>query len=197
MLCITIISKFKQWRAFAKEWLIYDAFMQCPMLSAERIAKYLMGKHIRYYDPASDFGAHVVVINSRYIAAKDNSRYWRRFIYTSHTRFPVNRVEETMGEIHQRDPTEVIRLETKAILRNNESRKYQLFRLHIYPENIETVPKDIIANVSGVIPQVMRVPKRLDEYSPSELKEFPKLFDWLVNHVMNVFRTDLFCLWLS
>ncbi|VDP88100.1 unnamed protein product [Echinostoma caproni] len=43
----------QQWRAFAKQWYIYDAFMQCPMLSGEKIAKYLMGKHIRYYDPQS------------------------------------------------------------------------------------------------------------------------------------------------
>ncbi|CAH8531223.1 unnamed protein product [Schistosoma guineensis] len=167
-----------QWRAFAREWLIYDSFMQCPMLSAERIAKYLTGKNIRYYDPSADFGSHVVVINSRHIAAKDNSRYWKRFLYTTHTRFPVNRVEETMEEVHRRDPTEVIRLEIKAVLRNNESRKYQLSRLHIYPDNIETIPKDIIANISGVIPQVMKVPKRLDEYSAEELNEFPKLFDW-------------------
>ncbi|CAH8533463.1 54S ribosomal protein L13, variant 2 [Schistosoma haematobium] len=83
-----------------------------------------------------------------------------------------------MEEVHRRDPTEVIRLEIKAVLRNNESRKYQLSRLHIYPDNIETIPKDIIANISGVIPQVMKVPKRLDEYSAEELNEFPKLFDW-------------------
>ncbi|CAH8286598.1 unnamed protein product, partial [Schistosoma turkestanicum] len=94
-----------QWRAFSKEWLVYDAFMQCPMLSAERIAKYLAGKHIRYYDPGGDFGSHVIVVNSRYIAAKDNSRYWKRFLYTTHTRFPVYRVEETMEEVHRRDPT--------------------------------------------------------------------------------------------
>ncbi|CAH8848667.1 unnamed protein product [Trichobilharzia szidati] len=167
-----------QWRAFAKEWLLYDAYMQCPMLSGERIAKYLKGKHIRYYDPYNDFGSHVVVFNSRHIAAKDNSRYWKRFLYPIHTRFPRHRIEETMEEVHRRDPTEVIRLETKANLENRESRKYQLERLHIYPDGIETVPKDIIANVSGVIPQVMKVPKSLNEYSPEELDEFPKLFDW-------------------
>ncbi|CAH8527837.1 unnamed protein product [Heterobilharzia americana] len=167
-----------QWRAFAKEWFVYDAFMQCPMLSAEKISKYLEGKHIRYYDDCSDLGSHVVIFNSRHIAAKDNSRYWKRFLYPTHSRFPRHVTEETMEEVHMRDPTEVIRREVRANLRNTETRKYQLARLHIYPDDIETVPKDIIANISGVIPQVMKVPKRLDEYSSEELDEFPKLFDW-------------------
>ncbi|KAA0188283.1 putative 50s ribosomal protein L13 [Fasciolopsis buskii] len=40
------------------------------------------------------------------------------------------------------------------------------------------VPKELIKNVSGVIRQVMPVPRRLDDYTEAELAEFPKLFDW-------------------
>ncbi|KAF8563210.1 hypothetical protein P879_10139 [Paragonimus westermani] len=168
----------QQWRAFAKPWYVYDAYMQCPMLSGEKIARYLMGKHVRYYDPQSDFGCHVVVCNTRHIAVKDNSMYWKRFLYPSYTRFGVFRRDETMEELHMRDPTEVIRREIRVNLPYCRSRLYWLARLHLYPDGIETVPDEIVGNLSGVLKRVMPVPKRLDEYSQEELDDFPKLFDW-------------------
>ncbi|CAH8483936.1 unnamed protein product [Dicrocoelium dendriticum] len=162
----------------SKPWYIYDANMQCPMLSGEKLAGYLLGKHIRYYDPQSDFGCHVVVCNTRHIAVKDNSRYWKRFLYPSYTRFGVRRVDHTMEELHMRDPTEVLRREIRVHLPNRDARMYWLARLHLYPDGVETIPKDILGNLSGVIPRVMPIPKRLSEYTERELEEFPKLFDW-------------------
>ncbi|KER24263.1 hypothetical protein T265_08055 [Opisthorchis viverrini] len=168
----------QQWRAFTRQWLIYDAYMQCPMMSGEKIAKYLLGKHIRYYDPNSDFGAHVVVCNTRHVAVKDNSYYWKRFLYPTYTRFGAFRKDETMEELHIRDPTEVLRREVRVHLNTPASKLYALARLHLYPDGVETIPEDIFGNISGVIRRVMPVPKRLDQYSQEELQEFPKLFDW-------------------
>ncbi|THD26148.1 putative 50s ribosomal protein L13 [Fasciola hepatica] len=97
-------------------------------------------------------------------------------------RFGRYRVDETMGEIHMRDPTEVMLREVRANLRTGEARNYWLSRLHLYADGVETVPKELISNISGVIRQVMPVPKRLDEYTQAELNEFPKLFDWPQNY---------------
>lgn len=45
---------------------------------------------------------------------------------------------------------------------------------------IQTLPKDLIKNVSGVIRQVLPVPRRLEAYSVEEIRAYPKLFDWYV-----------------
>ncbi|KAL7064729.1 hypothetical protein AAHC03_04630 [Spirometra sp. Aus1] len=168
----------QKWRTFARQWYLYDAYMQCPMLSGEKIAAYLKGTHKRIYDPRGDVGDSVIVFNSRNIAAKDNSSYWRRFLYTTHTRFGPFRVEDTMAELHKRDPTEVIRREIRVHLPNRVARPDWLARLHIFPDGIETVPEELLKNVSGVIRQVMPVPKRLDSYTAEEIENYPKLFDW-------------------
>ncbi|CAL8076841.1 unnamed protein product [Calicophoron daubneyi] len=168
----------QQWRAFAKQWLLYDAYMQCPMLSGEKLAKYLMGKNIRYYDPQSDFGFHVVAFDCRHVAVKDNSYYWKRFLYPTHTRFGRFRVDETMEEIHMRNPTEIMLREVRVNMPHCKGRKYWLERLHLYADGIETIPKEILGNISGVIRRVMPIPKRLDEYTADELASYPKLFDW-------------------
>ncbi|VDL60271.1 unnamed protein product [Hymenolepis diminuta] len=168
----------QRWKTFAHRWFLYDAYMQCPMLSGELLASYLTGARKRIYDPRHDHGDSIIVFNSRHIAAKDNSMYWRRFLYTHHTRFGPYRVEETMEEMHARDPTEVLRREVRSHLKNCSSRHDWLSRLHIYADGIESVPEDLMRNVSGVIRQVMPVPKRLDEYTTEEIEAFPKLFDW-------------------
>ncbi|VDM35626.1 unnamed protein product [Hydatigera taeniaeformis] len=172
----------QKWRVFAHRWFLYDAYMQCPMLSGELLASYLTGSRKRIYDPRGDCGDSVIVFNSRYIAAKDNSLYWRRFLYTHHTRFGPYRVEETMEEMHARDPTEVLRREVRSHLKNCTSRPDWLARLHIFADGIETLPKDLINNVSGVIRQVLPVPRRLEAYSPEEIEAYPKLFDWPENY---------------
>ncbi|VDP88099.1 unnamed protein product [Echinostoma caproni] len=68
--------------------------------------------------------------------------------------------------------------EVRVNLPQCAARKYWLSRLHLYADGVETVPKELLDNLSGVIRQVMPVPKRLDEYTQAELDEFPKLFDW-------------------
>lgn len=56
-------------------------------------------------------------------------------------------------------------------------------RLHLFPD--ENIPEDILKNVSNCIRQPMLAPKRLDEYSEEEKKNFPKLFDWPEDYVLD------------
>ncbi|OON23149.1 hypothetical protein X801_00938 [Opisthorchis viverrini] len=98
--------------------------------------------------------------------------------FVSTHRFGAFRKDETMEELHIRDPTEVLRREVRVHLNTPASKLYALARLHLYPDGVETIPEDIFGNISGVIRRVMPVPKRLDQYSQEELQEFPKLFDW-------------------
>ena len=43
--------------------------------------------------------------------------------------------------------------------------------------SFQTVPEDLLTNVSHTVEQPRRVPKRLDEYSKEEVEKFPKLWE--------------------
>ncbi len=46
------------------------------------------------------------------------------------------------------------------------------------------VPEEIMANVSDQIPQVRPVPKKLEEYTEEEVRDFPKLWDYPEEYVI-------------
>ena len=56
-------------------------------------------------------------------------------------------------------------------------RKPKMARLHVYPDGVETVPSDIMINVSNQIEQMREVPKKLDEYTKEEVEDFPRVWD--------------------
>ncbi|PAA86882.1 hypothetical protein BOX15_Mlig010341g1, partial [Macrostomum lignano] len=172
---------------FARQYWLYDCYKQCPMLSAERISRYLRGLHKPISAPdLTEVGDFVVVINTRHIAAKDNSRFWDRLLYTQHTRFPSFRREETMREMHCRDPTLVMKSEIRATMPSKlRERPIALARAFLHPDGLDTVNKNLLNNITGVIEQVLPVPKRLDEYSKQELDEVPRLFELPENHILD------------
>lgn len=55
-------------------------------------------------------------------------------------------------------------------------------RLHLFPD--ADIPEEIKANLSGQIRQLRPVPKTLDEYSPEEIKNFPKVFDYPSDYIV-------------
>ena len=46
---------------------------------------------------------------------------------------------------------------------------------------MQDIPEDILKNITGQIRQIMPVPRRLDEFSPEERAQFPRLFEWYVH----------------
>ena len=48
-------------------------------------------------------------------------------------------------------------------------------RLHVFAD--DKVPDELLDNVTGQIPQIRPVPKRLDEFTPEEIQQFPKLWE--------------------
>lgn len=55
-------------------------------------------------------------------------------------------------------------------------------RLHIFPGT--EIPEEIKKNISGQIRPLKAVPKRLQEYSDEEIKNFPKLFDYPKDYIL-------------
>ena len=62
-------------------------------------------------------------------------------------------------------------------MENDLLRKPKIARLHVYPDGVDTVPNEIMINVSNQIEQMRNVPKKLDEHTQEEIDEFPKLWE--------------------
>ncbi|XP_067124535.1 large ribosomal subunit protein uL13m isoform X2 [Centruroides vittatus] len=171
------LSQYKraqQWSVFARLWYLYDAKWQNPFESAEKIAFYLAGKHKPIYHPLSDVGDHVVVINTKDIAMPDLE--WKYRMYYHHTRYAGGASWTSAWELHQKDQTKVLwkavyKACGRSLLRHN-----RMERLHLFPD--DKIPENILNNISDHIRQLKIVPKKLEEYSEEELKNFPKVFEW-------------------
>lgn len=55
-------------------------------------------------------------------------------------------------------------------------------RLHLFEGDV--IPKEILANVSNQIRPLRPIPKRLDHYTPEEIKTFPKVYDYPKDYVV-------------
>ena len=55
-------------------------------------------------------------------------------------------------------------------------------RLHLLHDDV--IPEEILRNVTAQIRQLRPVPKRLEDYSKEEQEQFPKLFDWPKEYVI-------------
>lgn len=170
----------QQWATFARTWWLYDAKWQSPFVSAYTIIKYLEGRHKPIYHPTSDLGDHVVVINTREIAMRDE--LWRTFKYHHHTGYAGGYSETRAYKLHQKEPTKVLEKAVYATIKGNLLRRGKMARLHLYPDNI--VPEDIMQNVSAQIQQVQAAPRRLDQYTEEERESFPRLYDWPEDYVV-------------
>ncbi|CAE1155954.1 RP-L13 [Acanthosepion pharaonis] len=169
-----------QWATFARTWWIYDAQHQCPFKSAIMLSYVLQGRHKPIYHPLSDIGDHVVVINTNHIAMKDEM--WRKWKYHHHTGYPKGKSITSAWRLHELDPTKIMYKCVYSNVPGNLLRHTLMRRLHLYAET--DVPEEILNNVTDQLRQLHPVPKRLDEYSKEEIDNFPKLFDWPSDYVL-------------
>ncbi|CAH1774339.1 unnamed protein product [Owenia fusiformis] len=180
------MKRVQQWATFSRFWWIYDAKFQSPFKSAPRLCFHLLGKHKPIYYPTSDVGDHIVVINTKHIAMKND--YWRTFTYFHHTGYPKGFSKTRAWEVHEADPTRIMRLAVRGWLKGNLDRPKVMERLHCFPE--EDVPEEILKNVSGQIPQVFPIPKSLEEYTMEERENFPRLIEWPEEYVQTDKKTN-------
>ncbi|XP_026490662.1 large ribosomal subunit protein uL13m [Vanessa tameamea] len=173
-------KRVQQWATFARTWHIFDCKWQDPYQSAEVIKKYLMGLHKPIYHSMNDCGDVVVCINSREIALRGND--WRQRAYFHHTGYPGGATWTLAWEVHNKDPTMIIKKAVYKAMRGNLQRRHTMQRLLIYPG--EEIPEDIIQNVSNQIRQLRLVPTRLDHISEEEVKKFPKVMDYPQDYVL-------------
>ena len=113
-----------------RRWYVVDATDETLGRLASRVAHVLEGKHKPTWQPNLDSGDHVIVLNASRIAVTANKRETK--LYIRHSGFPGGYKEETLGQLLERRPEEVIRRAVKGMLPRNTLGVQQLRKLKVY-----------------------------------------------------------------
>ncbi|ORE02401.1 50S ribosomal protein L13 [Rhizopus microsporus var. microsporus] len=116
--------------AYARVWHVVDAKQRVLGRLATNIATTLMGKHKPIYDPASDCGDYVVVINAKDVLVSGKKAEQK--LYRHHTMYPGGLKEINFKNLQANDPTEPIRKAVSGMLPKNRLRQVRLDRLKIF-----------------------------------------------------------------
>ena len=113
-----------------RRWYVVDATDQTLGRLASRIARLLEGKNKPTYTSHLDGGDHVIVVNAAKIAVTSDKRETK--VYVRHSGYPQGLRSETLGDLLERRPEEVIRRAVKGMLPHNRLGVQQLRKLKIY-----------------------------------------------------------------
>jgi large subunit ribosomal protein L13 len=113
-----------------RRWYVVDATDETLGRLASRIARVLEGKHKPTYTPNLDSGDHVIVLNAGKIAVSRDKLTSK--VYARHSGYPQGYREETLGQLLERRPEQVLRRAVKGMLPHNRLGAKQLRKLKIY-----------------------------------------------------------------
>ncbi|CAN5612221.1 50S ribosomal protein L13 [soil metagenome] len=113
-----------------RSWFVVDAAGQRLGMLASRIAVVLEGKHKPSFATHIDSGDHVIVLNASRIDVSGNKLASK--LYSRHSGYPGGLRQETLGDLLERRPEEVIRRAVKGMLPRNRLGAQQLRKLKVY-----------------------------------------------------------------
>ncbi|CAN5174643.1 50S ribosomal protein L13 [soil metagenome] len=113
-----------------RSWFVVDAAGQRLGMLASRIAVVLEGKHKPSFATHLDSGDHVIVLNASRIDVSGNKLASK--LYSRHSGYPGGLRQETLGDLLERRPEEVIRRAVKGMLPRNRLGAQQLRKLKVY-----------------------------------------------------------------
>ena len=113
-----------------RRWFVVDATDETLGRLASRIARVLEGKHKPPYTPSLDTGDHVIVLNAARINVTSDKRDSKS--YVRHSGYPQGLREESLGQLLQRRPEEVVRRAVKGMLPRTKLGAQQLRKLKVY-----------------------------------------------------------------
>ena len=123
-----------------RDWHFFDAKDQILGRLSTQIAKLLMGKDKPIWVPYLDQGDYVVVINSAKVAVTGRKELQKR--YFRYSGYPSGLKSETLKELRNRRPGDIIRHAVVGMLPKNKLGSRMITRLYIYPgEEGEMVAK--------------------------------------------------------
>jgi large subunit ribosomal protein L13 len=113
------------------DWYLVDATDLILGRLCSVIASRLRGKHKPIYTPHVDTGDNIVVINAEKIRVKGNNKL-RDKIYYRHTGYPGGIKEESLSDLLQRKPEQVIEMAVKRMLPKNSLGRAMYRKLKVY-----------------------------------------------------------------
>ena len=113
-----------------RSWYLVDAKDKILGRVSTRIARLLTGKEKVGCVPYLDLGDHVVVINAKQVAVTGKKE--KQKVYYRHSGYPGGLRAETLRELRERRPEEIIRRAVKGMLPKNKLQGPMLKRLHIF-----------------------------------------------------------------
>lgn len=119
-----------------REWHLLDVKNKILGRSASDIALLLMGKNKPNFVRNLDCGDYVVITNAKDIkvtGAKEGSKKYAR-----HSGYPGGFKEETLSELRNRRPEEIIKRAVSGMLPQNKLKAKMLKRLYVFAEEEHT-----------------------------------------------------------
>ncbi len=117
-------------------WHLIDVNDKILGRSATKIAELLMGKGKAYFVRNLDCGDYVVVVNAKKI--KVTGKKEEQKSYFRHSGYPGGFKSETLKELRERRPEEIIKRAVKGMLPQNRLRDPMLKRLFVFPDTEHT-----------------------------------------------------------
>ncbi|KAJ2811732.1 54S ribosomal protein L23, mitochondrial [Coemansia furcata] len=111
-----------------------------------------MGKHKPIYDPSSDCGDYVVVINAKHVGVTGRKREQK--LYRHHTGFPGGLKEATMEQLQQKNPEKIVEKAVSGMLPKNRLRQVRMGRLLVFPDGEHPYADNIMKRYDTKIPLV-------------------------------------------
>ena len=113
-----------------RDWFVVDASNKTLGRMASQIAHRLRGKHKPEFAPHMDNGDFIVVVNCEKVRVTgnklDNKKYWR------HTGYPGGIYSNTLRELLDNKPDQVLEKAVKGMLPKNRLGRAMLKKLKIY-----------------------------------------------------------------
>lgn len=117
-----------------RSWQLVDVGGKILGRISSEITKLLMGKSKPYYVRNLDCGDYVVVINAKDIKVTGKKETDKK--YYRHSGYPGGLRVETLKELRESKPEEIIRHAVKGMLPQNKLRDRMLTRLFVYKDKI-------------------------------------------------------------
>ena len=111
-------------------WHLFDVEGKILGRIASEIAQILIGKSKPYFVSNLDCGDYVVVINAEKIKVTGKKETQKR--YSRHSGYPGGLREETLMELRERNPVDIIRFAVLGMLPQNKLQDRMLTRLFIF-----------------------------------------------------------------
>src|SRR3990167_5434209 len=113
-----------------RQWHLIDLDGKTLGRISTQIAGLLMGKGKPYFVRNLDCGDFVVVINTKKIKVTGNKE--NKKVYQRHSGYPGGFKQETLAELRNRKPNDIIRHAVKGMLPQNRLRDQMLNRLKVF-----------------------------------------------------------------